>query len=298
MPFQSNNRINRVDVATRASGPFLAASTGAKNLQAEWRGFRLERWSVVNPLVMQDTSLSQHVVVLNVDAPIDGYIKFDGERGKQQHSVKGMVGITPANHSYSVDMGTAEVIALGIDPAYLADLGLARHRQVSIPPNLLSDFPLLRESLLALAADVVAGRPFGDVYGESIGAVIGGELIARAGHERVPERGTLRAGDRAFLLEHIESNIAEPLRLGELAGLIGMNQAAFCRAFKMSLGQAPHQYLIRRRIDKAKRLIASSQLPLAEIAVMCGFASQTHLSDTFNRFVGHAPGRYRQLVAD
>jgi AraC family transcriptional regulator len=68
-----------------------------------------------------------------------------------------------------------------------------------------------------------------------------------------------------------------------------------CRAFREATGVSPHQYLLRCRVEHAKRLIARG-LPLAEVAVQCGFADQSQLPRTFVGHVGTTPGRYRNSV--
>lgn len=95
------------------------------------------------------------------------------------------------------------------------------------------------------------------------------------------------------ILLHIERNLDGDLSLAVLAGLLGLSPSHFARRFKISVGDAPHQYVLARRVNAAKRLLLEGNLPLAEIAAAAGFSSQAHLTGIFGRLVGMTPGAYR-----
>jgi AraC family transcriptional regulator len=94
----------------------------------------------------------------------------------------------------------------------------------------------------------------------------------------------------AFMTEHVADNLA----LDELASLVNLSAKHFARAFRQSTGVPPHRWLIERRIDRAKNLLATADLGLAEIALACGFADQSHFTAAFRRGTGVTPGTYRQ----
>ena len=91
----------------------------------------------------------------------------------------------------------------------------------------------------------------------------------------------------------IERNLAGDLTLATLAGVAGLSPSHFARRFKAALGEAPHRYVLARRVNAAKRLLLETEMPLAEIAVETGFSSQAHLTGIFGRAVGMPPGAYR-----
>lgn len=286
----------RVHPNTEERSPFLSDPHGRAGFTAVWCGFRLERWSITHDITLQESALAAHVLVLNVGPQIQGYIKFAGDAGGYRTSDTGMVGVTPANHPYTVDSSGCEVLALVIEPSFLGELAIAGHREVTVPPTLYGELPLIREGILAISSDVQAGQPFGDTYAESVCAMVATDLVAKSGLRPATERTGIRQADKAALLRYIEANLAEPLKLRDLAPMVGMTPSAFCKAFKVSIGLPPHTYLLRQRLEKAKDLMVRSRLPLAEIASVCGFASQSHFNDVFVRFVGQPPGRYRSLL--
>jgi AraC family transcriptional regulator len=87
--------------------------------------------------------------------------------------------------------------------------------------------------------------------------------------------------------------LAENLSLAEVAHACGLSVAQFARAFKRSLGLPPHRFLIERRVERARDLLLHTGLPLADVAVRCGFADQSHFTKVFHRVVGTSPGHFR-----
>jgi len=93
--------------------------------------------------------------------------------------------------------------------------------------------------------------------------------------------------------EYIEAHLDEKISIESLADAIGLSMFHFARAFKQSEGVTPHDYLIRRRVKRAMELLASTDLPLSEIAVTVGFSDQSHCARRFREIVGVCPRDYR-----
>ncbi|MFV3129687.1 helix-turn-helix domain-containing protein [Niveispirillum sp. KHB5.9] len=95
------------------------------------------------------------------------------------------------------------------------------------------------------------------------------------------------------VLVFVEQNLDDDLSLATLAAVAGLSPSHFARRFKAALGEAPHRYVLARRVNGAKRLLLETEMPLAEIAAAAGFSSQAHLTGIFGRAVGVTPGVYR-----
>jgi AraC family transcriptional regulator len=120
-------------------------------------------------------------------------------------------------------------------------------------------------------------------------------IPVRAEPSRAASAGPrLTAWQRRRVLEHMDANLASPLRNKELAALVDYSEFHFNVAFRNSLGASPHEFLIRRRIERAQHLMLSSGMPLAEIASECGLADQAHLSRLFRKVVGESPAAWRR----
>ena len=96
------------------------------------------------------------------------------------------------------------------------------------------------------------------------------------------------------LTEFVQEHLHEHLSLARLGRYLGLSPAHFTRLFRRSMGESPHQYVIRKRIERARFLIEQGDLPLAHVALEVGFANQSHFSETFRRQVGVTPLRYRR----
>lgn len=100
-----------------------------------------------------------------------------------------------------------------------------------------------------------------------------------------------RSVDRA--IRFANDNTAALVTVDELSSAAGMSPFHFSRKFKAITGVSPHQYLIQKRIDQSKKLLAATGRPIAHIAIECGFSSQAHFSVAFKARVGSSPRVYR-----
>ena len=94
-------------------------------------------------------------------------------------------------------------------------------------------------------------------------------------------------------LKTVNERLDEPLSVEGLAQDAGLSRSHFSRAFQASTGESLKDYIIGRRVSKARELLANTDLPLSKIAARTGFSSQTHFSSTFKKQIGLAPGQYR-----
>jgi AraC family transcriptional regulator len=95
------------------------------------------------------------------------------------------------------------------------------------------------------------------------------------------------------VLALIEGRLAEAIQVRDLAASVRMSPYHFARLFKQSMGQAPHLYITWQRMDRAKELLAQSDLPLAQVATRVGYHTQAHFTGVFHARVGTTPRAYR-----
>jgi AraC-like DNA-binding protein len=98
-------------------------------------------------------------------------------------------------------------------------------------------------------------------------------------------------------LAYIEANLALKMEISDLAHVVALTRSHFSRAFKHSVGLSPRDYVVVRRVERAKVMISGTREPLAEVALACGFADQAHLNRRFRDIVGISPGRWRRGLA-
>lgn len=93
---------------------------------------------------------------------------------------------------------------------------------------------------------------------------------------------------------HVDAHLDRAIRNEDLATIVRLNPSHFGRAFRNSFGEPPHEYVIRRRVERAQGLMLSTGAPLSEIALDCGLADQSHLTRLFRRIVGQSPRAWRR----
>jgi AraC family transcriptional regulator len=120
--------------------------------------------------------------------------------------------------------------------------------------------------------------------------------IAAGAERRVPECGGLSPGQVRLVTEYMESRLNEKTTISELAELVDLTRFHFIRSFKQAAGMPPHQFMIQRRVDRAKEMLAERSSSIAEIAARTGFNSTIQLSRAFRRIVGVTPSEFRRNV--
>ena len=108
------------------------------------------------------------------------------------------------------------------------------------------------------------------------------------------QRGGLAPWRLRRATEWMDAHLAEDARLADLAAAVGLSERHLCTAFRISAGRPPHRWLLERRVERAKALLAGDPgRPVTEVALACGFASSAHFSTVFRRATGKSPSAWR-----
>ncbi|WP_413196238.1 helix-turn-helix domain-containing protein [Pararobbsia alpina] len=127
------------------------------------------------------------------------------------------------------------------------------------------------------------------------------ELLNRLLHTqsaRAPSnpRGGLSPSARRTLRDYIDAHLDSAITLGELARVANLSEFHLARMFTLSFGMSPHAWITERRVDRARHLLRTTDLPLDQIASQCGYADPSHLSHRFRGVLNVSPGRYRKVL--
>jgi AraC family transcriptional regulator len=109
-----------------------------------------------------------------------------------------------------------------------------------------------------------------------------------------PRRGGLAPWQERRAKEMLTARLDGEISLHELARETGLSRSHFARAFKVTTGQPPHRWLMARRVERAQEFLSNPILSLAEVANLCGFASQSHFTRVFASATGQSPGEWRR----
>lgn len=96
------------------------------------------------------------------------------------------------------------------------------------------------------------------------------------------------------ITDYIEGNLDADIRLSDLANIAGLSAFHFGRVFKQATGISPYHFLRDRRIERSRALLVENNLDIAQVALLCGFSSQSHFTAAFTKAVGTSPARYRR----
>jgi AraC family transcriptional regulator len=173
------------------------------------------------------------------------------------------------------------------------DLDPAR---LTMPPLDGLDLPHLRAAMGAVGAELTTGSAGGPLAAESLANVLAVHLIRHVLTPRQPARGrdgTLPRAKLRAVVEYIEEHLDASPSLEQMAAVARLSPYHFARQFKQATGLPPHQYVIMRRVERAKQFLqAGTDVSLAGLAARVGFSDQSQFCHHFKRVVGVTPRQF------
>lgn len=165
----------------------------------------------------------------------------------------------------------------------------------SFTPRLMFADPNIMRLAQLFAEECTSDEPHSRLYGDHLSVALLATLSRLSAPRPSPAgNGRLAPWQLRCVTEYLNAHVAEDVELQAMSDLVKMSRSYFSRAFKMSTGLAPHQWLMQARIAKSKELLLISDRPLAQIAIDVGFADQAHFTRTFGRVVGESPGAWQR----
>jgi len=148
-----------------------------------------------------------------------------------------------------------------------------------------------------LWSDAQPGTAHGRIFAEGAVLALMGVLMGLAGHVQARSRGpgAMSALRVARVREWVMAHLAEPFGLAEMAAVACLSPYHFSRSFKAATGLSPRAFAQACRIERARHLLADTQMPVAAVAQACGFSDQSHFTTSFVRATGTTPGRFRRV---
>ncbi|MBV8458879.1 MAG: helix-turn-helix transcriptional regulator [Acetobacteraceae bacterium] len=194
----------------------------------------------------------------------------------------------------------SQITYLYIEPDELPGFITSEKARVSAAPRVLFEDPVLWGTACKLTTLIESADIANRHYLEAVGRVLSHELIrtiAGRAPAEMPIRGGLAAWQQRVVTEYIEEHLAEDIALTALADLARLSPHHFCRAFKHSLGRPPCRYHALRRIERAKVLLATSNISVTEIGLGLGFSETSSFTAAFRRETGLTPTDFRRSLS-
>ena len=282
-------------------GRLARLQPAAASARLGWSGLEALLFNDMPDAEIERPPLTHHELVLFNRPPDVFGLDYEGVR-RNLPPPAGTVAVvpagTPSRRQWRGHMGSLLVFLepdlvtrvaaeqFGLDPARWA-----------VPPLDFLDRPQLRAAMLAVEAELTAGGLGGPLAAESLANLLAVHLIRHVSAPRRLERGrdgVLPRGRLRAVVEYIEEHLDGCPTLAQLAAVVRLNPYHFARQFKAATGLPPHQYVILRRVERAKQLLqAGTDLSLAEVALRAGFSDQSQFSHHFKRLIGVTPGQFR-----
>ena len=167
-----------------------------------------------------------------------------------------------------------------------------------IVPRFAMMDPLLEQLAIAITTSLRDGTAEDGLYIDTLAQMMAAHLAryhcSRSRPARLATPQRISGWKMRRLIEFIEENLDGDLSLEAMAAEVHVSPLYLARAFKTAVGQSPHQYVLRRRLERAKELLRNTDRPIVDVALSAGFSSQSHLSNWFLRDVGVSPAAYRR----
>jgi AraC family transcriptional regulator len=293
--------LSRIEVRRQGRAePLLHTHPTLSSTPAQWSGVAFEEYSVPACLTPRHEHVENFLHVV-----LQGSVKYEVlTRGKtlQFSANAGTTFILPRG---TVDeliwSGPTQRIAVSIHPALLVNAldETAHERDIELTEHWNLTDSNIMALLLAMRADLDGGSPAGRLYGDSLANALAVYVLNRYAvrqYAPVIYRGGLPRYRLKRVLDHIGDNLIDDLSLSQLAAIAGMSPHYFAEMFKQSTGRAPHQYVLLRRIERAKERLRDAKCSVIEAALAAGFQNPSHFARMFRKFVGISPSGFQSVV--
>jgi AraC family transcriptional regulator len=284
-------------------------------LEHEWRSppaFRnkaetiISRWTCLEPYPSRDACAEAAAVFHTIAIFLrttECTFSLNGQQRFRGLVTSGTFQVTRAGDSARMSFRcSSDVLHIYVPPTLVRDVyersvGNAAPASTMLPNTEFrrdEDIEILAQSILRAEQ---YGGDFSRICAESACRAIVARILALANRsaESTAIQG-LAPWRLTRVVEFIDTHLTEPISLSEISAVSGLTKMHFAAQFRLSTGLRPHEFLVRRRIERAQDLLASTDATVVRIAIDVGFQSPAHFATVFKRFVGDSPTRWRSLT--
>jgi AraC family transcriptional regulator len=236
-------------------------------------------------------AMTHHRVGIHIGTPVRARCVCD-ERHSSRIQAHGDADVVPAGlDGLWADESDCTILSIWIDEPFvrkIAEQMDAKPARAEIRPRFQMRDPRFQHLAWALRAELSADAASDLLYAESLCTAMVIRLMDGVTVNEATPR-TLAPRVAARVIDFIESNLAQRLTLAELAAVAGLSVPHFKALFRATLGMAAHQYVVQRRVERAKNLLLAGKLSASQIALDAGFSHQSHMAHWVNRVLGVTP---------
>lgn len=293
-----------VQTSTPPASPLLAIATGPTRIvrtstAMPWQGVILEEHSS-DPGVRPSASIPWHVISMTVGA--HSLFEHRGSSGLLSTCVHrpGMIMVTPSGPMPDLRLLTPSAfVHCALDEGFTRKAIDEQELQtVSLPTFQLGiQDKAIRHILSMLSEELVSDVPLGRLYVDSLALALASRLPLLNGNVPMPAHSRVSALPAHVLKrvrEKIEANIDGDLGLDSLAEESRYSRAHFLRMFRAATGLTPYQYVLNLRLKRAQERLLQKGSSIIDVAMSCGFSSQSHMTNLFKQHFDMTPAEFRR----
>jgi AraC family transcriptional regulator len=301
-----SHRLRRCEPLTRFATKVRIDHEPSQHRDTRWRwfapGLSVESVRIDDPVPYQFEIQSPYPFILLLDAVRqDGETSLDTLPTSHETDGRDKLILAPGDctmKGWSTTIGRPiRIVTAYFDPMSPPIAEFFRSRETAFRPILHFQNEALRDTLNKMRYAAENSEFQSRTYGEHLASLLMMELLQVNNTGLLPIKsvtGGLAPKAASLVRDSIEARLREDVSLGDLAALANLSPFHFTRAFKATFGLTPYQFILKRRIDRAKRLLIETDLPIAEIAKDCGFAGPTQFGRTFRIFSEQSPREWRR----
>jgi len=283
---------------------FVPVETTATSDSLGWSGLEAARYREAAGGEMEPPGTTHHLLFLFARPPEELDLLYEGVE-RHVPPPAGTISLMPVGGATRWRWrGLFDSVLVFLEPGLVARVAAEEFEldpaRLTLPPLDALDLPHLRVAMLAVDAELTTGGLGGSLAAESLANLLAVHLLRHVTAPRQPARRRYGAFPRTKLravVEYVEEHLDASPTLEQMAAIARLSPNYFASQFKRATGLPPHQYVILRRVERAKQLLQTpGDFSLAEVAVHAGFVDQSRLSHHFKRLLGVTPGQYQTRV--
>ena len=280
---------------TGFSGPtsLQSVSSGMGGQRRGWNGLEIE-FCQIRAGVTRVPATPYHRLGIHSGPPVNAYCQCDGHHHRRVQS-HGDIDVVPAGLDGTwEDDADCSILRLWVSPALVrkaaCDLALDPDR-VHIAPQFQLRDQRIEHIAWALNTELRTDVASDRLYAESLSMALAVRLVQGAVPRTMVAAGqTLSSGQKGRLVEFIRTHLDQDLSLVDLARVAAISVSHLKVLFRRTFGTTVHQYVIHRRVERAKVLLSLGEMPASQVALEAGFAHQSHMAQCMKRVLGITPG--------
>lgn len=260
-------------------------------------------WRVAQPAhLVHVSALPYHLLAIHLRGPACARSRFAGTRTIERLTKPGDVTTLPAGCDWVSELQSEvdflHVLLPAETVAQVAQFQADDRSPVQFTERLASVNAAVERLGIQLLVAINDGVERGTLaVDELAGNLIEACLVTPQNPAPGNSKGGLTPSQIRRAIDYMRANLANDVSLHTLAAAVGLSPYHFARCFRLSVGEPPHRFLTRLRINRAKELLGEAAVSILDVAIDSGFNDQARLSKVFSSQLGVPPGEYRRIIA-